>query len=644
VVGIVLGVLIATQPWALKPALQPLLKLAKTFRPLLLPLAVVVIVGTIKLSPLAQILVCAVTVLLAVRLILVPEAAKSGVTLSFNQSLASKAVLHGMLLVLGGGLLVVVGMALFAPTAQYFRSIGGFSATVLLLALAIWALAFGLRLVSYATSWLRALVALSLALLGVRVAMWAGVIPWDKALSDKLPWLLPGLAILAGLLLLSEAALNVVVAARERRPGQPADKAEEADGPLGALLALRTEFLGSHPISVAGGLGVSAALAAAAVLFLSTAYGLWVTNAPGEDRMAENGDHVHSEMPSTPPAQIKDDLRLAKTFSPVLAFTDEERWPPIDVDRYLQGSDGLEGATLVGPAGTEPRHATLADLPTSCPGLAPLPCYQLTIDCPNGHAECGDADTHQSGRYYDNEGAVYYRVVRKDERRQRGTPNVFVHRGRYRDSLSALIQYWYFYRYDEWEARAFAGLLTQRHEGDWEIVTVGLSNSEPLFVGYSAHCAGRWVPWESVEVSDRFGRPWTHPLVAVAEGSHANYPKADQKRSPDWASCAGVPAGATTMVSYASNIRDKTEYGWEWSPPENGWHVADAAAPPMSFPGTWGATDTTTLHNFKTISMGPPRHGPLTPSLQGPWQTPVAAIFCGSYSGPAGNDRCGEGE
>jgi hypothetical protein len=84
-------------------------------------------------------------------------------------------------------------------------------------------------------------------------------------------------------------------------------------------------------------------------------------------------------------------------------------------------------------------------------------------------------------------------------------------------------------------------------------------------------------------------------------------------------------------VSYASNIRDKTEYGWQWYPAGNDFILVDADTPPMTFPGTWGAHDQTTLVNFKSRGIGKEGRGPRTPTLQGLWQRPVFSIFCGRY-------------
>jgi hypothetical protein len=193
--------------------------------------------------------------------------------------------------------------------------------------------------------------------------------------------------------------------------------------------------------------------------------------------------------------------------------------------------------------------------------------------------------------------------------------------------LSALIQYWFFYRYDEWATHVLAGRLAQRHEGDWEAVIVGLAPDRPLFVAYSAHCGGTWRWWKDIRVS-AVSSPWSHPLVASAEGSHANYPTAGP-RSPNWTSCAGMPDGTAEALSFASNIRERTDYAWLWYPK----HLipVNASELPMSFPGTWGLNDRSVLENFSHHPASPSGGGPKTPTLQPLWRNPVPTVFCNRY-------------
>jgi hypothetical protein len=172
-------------------------------------------------------------------------------------------------------------------------------------------------------------------------------------------------------------------------------------------------------------------------------------------------------------------------------------------------------------------------------------------------------------------------------------------------------------------------------------VTLGLSDAAtPVFLAYSEHCGGTWRNWNQIETAP--SAP-LHPLVAVAKGSHANYVSTDERRSPDWASCGGgLPKGFLNLISYASNIRDETTFGTDI--PYSDLHLIRATLkePPMSFPGTWGANDRTTLENERTqvLKSG---SAPATPTYQPLWQDPLVTIFCGAHWEPPSGDsgtRC----
>ena len=72
------------------------------------------------------------------------------------------------------------------------------------------------------------------------------------------------------------------------------------------------------------------------------------------------------------------------------------------------------------------------------------------------------------------------------------------------------LQYWLFYYYND---------SYNKHEGDWEMVTVVLAaDQQPEFVTITAHHGGTRRLWENVHLVQE-----THPAVYVARGSHANY-------------------------------------------------------------------------------------------------------------------------
>lgn len=73
-----------------------------------------------------------------------------------------------------------------------------------------------------------------------------------------------------------------------------------------------------------------------------------------------------------------------------------------------------------------------------------------------------------------------------------------------------VLEYWYLYTYND---------APNRHEGDWEMVALELSDDleTPRRAGYAGHSSGFVRPWSQVELKE--GRP----LVYVARGSHAAY-------------------------------------------------------------------------------------------------------------------------
>ncbi len=108
--------------------------------------------------------------------------------------------------------------------------------------------------------------------------------------------------------------------------------------------------------------------------------------------------------------------------------------------------------------------------------------------------------------------------------------------------LEVVVQYWLYSLVDDWRSTPRSVTLPggrrvqlpgihQHHEGDWEAITVGLSADRPLFVDWSAHCAGEWRPFAGATLVADPGGARTHPVSWVALGSHANLPDA-RDRAP----------------------------------------------------------------------------------------------------------------
>ena len=109
-----------------------------------------------------------------------------------------------------------------------------------------------------------------------------------------------------------------------------------------------------------------------------------------------------------------------------------------------------------------------------------------------------------------------------DEVKDRYQPTVYARVREGEDGGYTVVQYWIFYYFNDW--RNF-------HEGDWELVQLSfpghaakelLETAEPpVFAAYSQHQAGQRMSW--TDMKDNGLVAGTHPIVYVAQGSHANY-------------------------------------------------------------------------------------------------------------------------
>jgi hypothetical protein len=124
------------------------------------------------------------------------------------------------------------------------------------------------------------------------------------------------------------------------------------------------------------------------------------------------------------------------------------------------------------------------------------------------------------------------------------------------------LQYWFYYYFDS------QGDFGQNvHEGDWEMVQVGLgAGNSPDTAAYSQHGDGERCTWPAdVDVVNG------HPVVYVAQGSHASYFRAGHYDDPDPDDDAG---GQGIQVTSPVLVQIQAQ-----SPSWVGW------------PGSWGDTD-----------------------------------------------------
>lgn len=295
------------------------------------------------------------------------------------------------------------------------------------------------------------------------------------------------------------------------------------------------------------------------------------------------------------------DRALAAMFSPELMFRKDEPWYPTSVSWYLQ---------------QQPKkpQKLYRDLKTCLQSCYVLPCDDAKGAC----ADSGSSDP-----------TVYVNVTHGTQWPDAEVPRIL-------KPGWVLIQYWFFYNYDSLRMP----VLTQWHQGDWEQLTVALSVNDgmaaPIFVAYSEHCAGLVLPWSRVEI----GRGRTHPVVFVARGSHANYPRRVDApirqlncslriKPPRFLGAGGVFFSAAlhgdaveVPVGYVLRIRDRTGNN---PGPRYRLQLLQPNDEIESFHGNWGRDNHVKFWSRPARFAGA---GPHSPPDQSGWQGPGENMLC----------------
>jgi hypothetical protein len=612
--GLLAGVLAATGVAILLAPLRPVGALLDAARPLGVPVLLIVAAGTVDSPFVLQLVAGALAMMAAVHVLIRPEIPRlklwaERMAAASNRPGRVAFLVVTALLIIG----VVIGGFALPPGDDSLEARGGAASYLFTVSVILLGLAVVLRLIGYARSLVKLPVALFAILAGVRLAMEAGLLGGDGWLDDNVSWLTaPNLLLAAGVVLLLSVAGELFALVQAQHSDEPGSAG------LRTAIALERPPLSRRITEAASALGLGSAVAAAVVLFAAMVLAANPGRATGA--LAGEVEAGRADAPPAPPSQATDQ-ELAEAYSPVLLFSKEQDWSPISVDDYLErAGDGVRITDWEGRRRSEP----ISEL-TDCPDIVPAPCFTMATRCEDSEDPCAQVIDHPADGERVRDGAVYVRVLRKGEPRPDNSPKAFDDVGEYGKRTTILLQYWYFYAYDDWVSPVIAGQLRQWHEADWEAITIGLADEQPLFVAFSQHCAGEWYRWRDVRVADA-PRPRLHPLVAVASGSQANYRYPNASQAPDWTACANLPPRTTTLVSYASNIRDRTGADWSWTPAEH--ILTNAREAPMNFLGRWAPFSRTELETlYRETRLGPDARGPATPSLQPLWREPMRTIF-----------------
>jgi hypothetical protein len=146
---------------------------------------------------------------------------------------------------------------------------------------------------------------------------------------------------------------------------------------------------------------------------------------------------------------------------------------------------------------------------------------ELTIDFLAG-SRYGDEETVAKTDYLDAVGKDYVLDARRMQAMSEYSNRVYGHLARDPSSGRGFLQYWFFYY---WNNKAFLGFGL--HEGDWEMVQIGLGDDvKPQMMVFAQHDHAERCAWSSVTGDGE------RPQVFVARGSQASYPRPGRHKAP----------------------------------------------------------------------------------------------------------------
>ncbi len=172
------------------------------------------------------------------------------------------------------------------------------------------------------------------------------------------------------------------------------------------------------------------------------------------------------------------DTDLAQQYAPILYFEQNEKCYPVDVSYALDNSE-------------------LYQIGNPTPILTDLNASNI-------------AGYTSAGYYLDNQkGTVDDNGIIDDYQSKMNALGYMVYAHVDSSGSSTIIQYWFYYAFNPGDMN--------RHEGDWEMIQVVISNGQPTEAMFSQHYSGQRAMWNQVDHEGDNIKDY------VARGSHANY-------------------------------------------------------------------------------------------------------------------------
>jgi hypothetical protein len=260
-------------------------------------------------------------------------------------------------------------------------------------------------------------------------------------------------------------------------------------------------------------------------------------------------------------------VALAAQFAPTLRLASTEHFKPIAMQDYVGRAELRAGSPPLGRI--LQQHPTLFSLPVGS-GAS-----YLDVRGPQPYLHASQYRTIEQTLEQARRPTVYWRIA-------------------HQPSTGRLaIEYWFLYLYND---------FVDKHEADWEGVTVVVDNGTPLGVSFSQHQGRTWSAWPATLADD-------HPIVYVASGSHANYP---------------APGSYRVKVCWTMTIRRCTTSTERDNARGDGATLtaSDYDLQPLGgtgFTGSWGS-------GSYVLGVGPTRDRIVDPRRRSDFSNPFAAV------------------
>lgn len=221
-------------------------------------------------------------------------------------------------------------------------------------------------------------------------------------------------------------------------------------------------------------------------------------------------DSLSDSVNGTIKVELKETESLLEKYAPILYLHPDEQFFPVPIEAFLRESTliipDIQAPQLVreinNPSVDDLMTGIYLDLNNADPGIKENKRFS-TVPNPNDWNNVNPA--------------VYGRLVKEESTNS---------------EQSTILQYWFFYVFNDYGDFEHSTAEVLRHEGDWEMIQVILNKNESPTATYSYHRGGIHYDWDNANEEDSVlfdpsDINKTHPKVFVAHGGHGSWNRPD---------------------------------------------------------------------------------------------------------------------